>query len=213
MATYDDLVADLTNYMEDVSAEFVAAIPSMIRMAEARIYREVNINEFDHRVSGTLAPGESSIPIPVDLIQPRNLTITLPAGRLKTLQMKQLEYLLVYNRDGVEGIPNYYAIETPTQYFIAPSADVSYPYVLAYRRRQPALGPTNQQNFLTDVAYDLLLSACMVEAGKFVLDDRKNTIIAIWEDSYQKAVSSLTGVDLRSERDDFRVPTRSTDNR
>jgi len=212
MSSYDQLVADIKNWMEDESLEFESAIPSMISMAESRIFREVNINDFNYRINGTLSIGDSTIPIPADLIQPRNITITLPSGRKKVLQIKQLEYLYVFNRDNVQAEPKYYAIETASTYLIAPIANVSYPYTFAYRRRLPPLGPTNQNNFLTDVAYDLLFAACCIEAGKFILDDRKNSILSIWESAYASAVSSLMGVNSRSERDDVRVPTRSTEN-
>lgn len=200
--------------MENPSAEYLSALPSIITMAESRCYREIKVVDMNHTATGALVASTPSVPRPSDLLQPRNIKIREPGTtRWYQLQMKTLEYLQEYAPDNsIEGFPVYYAFNDEEDYVIAPNPDLNYEYELKYKRRPTNLSTTNESNWLSTIGYDALFAACMVESSKFVMDDRKVSIQTMWEPAFKEAVSDLNSNDMMSERDSFRVPDTSVRN-
>lgn len=200
--------------MENPSQEFADALPTIISMAESRCYRDIKVVDMNLTVSGSVTASTPTLPRPSDLLQPRNLRMREPGStRWYQLQMKTLEYLQEFAPDDtVEGFPVYYAFNTEDVYTIAPNPDLNYEYEFKYKRYPTPLGPSNESNWLSTTGYDALFAACMVESSKFVMDDRKDSIMNMWEPTYQQAVSSLNANDAMSERDQFQVPGQSIRN-
>lgn len=214
MADYNTLLADIPAYMENPTAELAAVLPTIVKTAQDRIYRDVNVQAMETVEASTLVANDPLLPRPADLIQPRYLRIILPSGRTKVLEIKQVEFLWEYWPDeAATGEPRYYAVEDGGSYRVCPTPDRGYPYRFGYKRRLPELSANDPENWLTQVAYDLLLAACLAEAGRFVLDDRQNSIVSLWEAKYDAMVKAVNAVDQRAERDDYRVPFVAGENR
>lgn len=213
MTTYTQLQANLQNWMENPSDEYVAALPTIISMAEAKIYRDLSTSAMVISVTDNLVTGVPSFSRPSDLIQPKHFKIRLASGRWKILQLKSQEYLIEYAPDDTDtGEPVYYAVENNTIYRVAPAPDADYEYEFEYVRYLTPLSASNEENWLSTVGYDCLFAACVIESAKFVLDDRQASILGMWQPAYDTAIMSLNAVDRRSERDDFRVPNRTIRN-
>lgn len=204
MSTYATLISDVQSWLTNTEAEFVAAIPTFIRMAEARLFRDIDVQALETTQAGTLSSGVATLAKPADLIAPRHMTITV-AGARKVLRFKELEYLFEYwPTAAATAEPVYYAVDA-SDYLIAPTPDQVYPYSLGYKRRLPALSATNPSNWLTTDAYDALLYATLCEAVRFLQDDR-GALLPSFEERYAAAVAAINAVDQRASRDDYRTP-------
>lgn len=72
--TYADLLEMLQEWPENASAEYVADIPTMVRLAELRLYKDLNLDIFDP-VDNTfvLAVGDRLVDKPTGLVQLREI--------------------------------------------------------------------------------------------------------------------------------------------
>jgi hypothetical protein len=206
MSDYNSLLTDIPAWMENNSAELAAVVPQIIVSAQNRMFRDLDVQQLETFVNGTLTAGVQTFSRPSDLIQPRYARITTASGQL-ALQFKQLEYLFELWPTGAltTSQPIYYGVYDSTEYLVAPTPDLNYPYQFGYKQRLPYLSVANPSNVLTDLWYDALLAACLAEAARFVLDDRQATLISIWENKYGFLVKGINDVDRRAERDDFRI--------
>lgn len=205
MTTYNQLLSDISNYMENESAELTAAAPLIVTKAELRVARDLRVQAFETQASGTIMTGDPFFDRPTDLLAPRYMSVTV-SGERRVLQIKDLPYLFEYSPDdSLTGSPVYYAIYDEDTYRIAPVPDADYPYEFGYRRQLAALSTSNQTNYLTVNAYDALQAACLAEAARYVLDDRQASLINIWEGKYQTVVTALNALEQRAERDTYRV--------
>lgn len=74
--TYDELFAMLQAWPVNASAEYMADLPSMVNMAELRLYKDLNLDIFDPvDQSFTLTVGNQIVTKPVGLVQLRNLRV------------------------------------------------------------------------------------------------------------------------------------------
>src|SRR6266567_3210855 len=207
MGSYDSLLVDIPAWLEDSSAEVMAQLPNIISFAEARCARELQIRQFNASVPGTMAIGGSVYPFPTDMQAMRSFTFTAN-GEVVTLEKRMREWLTFYWPTSTEvGVPKYYAVDDAANFIVAPTPDSAYPYVQRYRRRLLALGPSNQNNWLTDFAYDALLVCCLQRAASFLLSDRRDNLMASYEADWTTAKNDINAAEARVMRDEERQPT------
>lgn len=209
MPTYTTLQADIQDRIENDDAAFIAAIPTIISIAELRIYRDLEIIAFAGSVTGTITGGAFTVPRPSDMLRPKSLSIvsgTSGTSRV-TLQYREQEFIFEYWPDAtLTGIPKYYAEQDVSTFIVAPTPAVNTSYTLWYNKRDTALSAGGGTWLLT-YAYDALLAGCCAEAGRYVIDDRQAGLIAMYEAMYKGAVDALNGLDMRADRDGGSLPT------
>lgn len=207
MGSYNSLLADIPAWLEDSSAEVVAQLPNIISFAEARCSRELQLRQFNASTAGTMAVGFPVYAFSPDMEAMRAFTITV-AGDVVTLEKRMREWLTFYWPNSSEvGVPRYYAVDDAANFIVAPTPAAAYPYVQRYRRRLAALGPSNQNNWLTDSAYDALLVCCLQKAASFLLSDRRDNLMASYETDWQTAKTDLNAAEARVIRDEERAPS------
>lgn len=112
----------------------------------------------------------------------------------KFLLTRSLEYLQTYWPDpSVLGEPGYYADYDYYHFILAPSPLRPYPMQLTYYQLPPLLDDSNQTNWLTDIAPNLLLYRALLEAEPFLKDDPR---VATWQGLYAEQGQALTGQDM-----------------
>jgi hypothetical protein len=75
---------------------------------------------------------------------------------------------------------------------------------ILYYELPPLLDDTNQTNWLTEFAPNLLLYGSLVEATPFVKDDQR---VQLWQTYYDRSLAALNGEDLQ------KIVDRSTNRR
>jgi hypothetical protein len=84
---------------------------------------------------------------------------------------------------------------------VCPTPDQAYPFEIAYLLEFGPLDITNQTNWLTQYAPQLLFYAVMLETMLYLKDDERSSI---WEDRYNKALASV----MKEDKD--RITTRQS---
>jgi hypothetical protein len=183
IATYAELqtaVADFLN-REDLTA----IIPTFIRLAEARIDRDLRHWRQEQRSNADLDAQYSALP--TDFLQPIRLQILAgPSGEvapISTAQMLQLRG----DRADLVGRPTNYAI-TGGSIELYPTPDDTYASSLVYYGRTPALSVSNTANWLLTEAPDAYLYGSLVHAAPYLKDDAR---LAVWESMFKLSLDTL----------------------
>ena len=199
--TFATLKQDVQRYLER-GASFAAdpvvfeQIPRLINLAERRIARELKVQGFITVVTGVLNSGQSVYPKPDRWRDTVSINIGTGAQnkRRKTLFTRDYEYLRSYWPDESETAePQFYADYEFTHWLITPTPDAAYPFEILYYELPPLLDDSNQTNWLTEYAPQLLLYGTLVEATPFLKNDER---IATWQQYYDRAAAMLNGEDL-----------------
>ena len=194
--TFDSLVANIIDYMERDDADFVAAIPGMIALAESSIAAELRSYIQLIVVETTLAQNQA--------------TLTKPARWRKTVSMKvngqpmllrSQDYLAQYQAESDPGTPKYYAEYDFSNWAFAPLPDTSYPVEIIYYAEIQPLDQQNQQNLWTSVAPQAMLFGSLLQAQGYLKALDK---LQVWKGYYTDAIAAL------KKEDDLRRVDRNT---
>ena len=74
--TYSELKSLIQNYLQNTETTFVSDLPNLIKQAEERILKTVNLPVFKKNVSGTLTTGNQYLSTPSDFLDNFSLSYT-----------------------------------------------------------------------------------------------------------------------------------------
>lgn len=199
--TFASLQTDLRRYLERgftmASDEIVyEQLPRLINLAERRIARELKVQGLINVVTSAFQPGLAVYPKP----DRWRTTVSFNFGQgTNNSQYTQLwprsyEYIRSYWPDREQtGVPVFYADYDYTNWIVSPTPDAAYPFEVLVYQLTPLLDDTNQSNWLTEYAPQLLLYASLLEATPFLKNDER---IGVWQQMYDRAAQALNGEDL-----------------
>jgi len=199
--TYTTLKDDIRRYLErgmTLASDPVVfeQIPRLVTLAEQRIARELKVQGFINVVSLTLMPNKSVYAKPDrwrDTVS-INVSSSPTSAQRNPVFARGYEYLRSYWPDPSQTArPQFYADYDFQHWLFAPTPDAPYKMEVLYYELPPLLDDTNQTNWLTDQAPQLLLYASLLEATPFLKNDER---IATWQNMYDRAAAMLNGEDL-----------------
>lgn len=196
--TFTTLKQDIQRYLERGSTAAAdpivfEQIPRLINMAERRIARELKIQGFIDVVTTTLSPGTAVVAKPDRWRDTVSMSIGVGDQR-KSLFSRSYEYLRAYAPDlNATGEPQFYADYDFNHWLFAPAPDAAYPVEILYYQLLPLLDDSNQTNWLTENAPELLLYGSLLEATPFLKNDER---IPVWQSMYDRSAAMLNGEDL-----------------
>lgn len=154
-------------------------IPDYIRLAEARIYRELRVRAMETALSGTIASGVIAVPSGYVELKHARISGNSPSP----LQRKSDEWIYAnYPTRSADGRPKFIAREG-TNFIFGPYPDSAYTVSGMFYKRLDALSDSNTSNWLITDAPDLLLFAALVEANADLHNDSR---AVMWEGRYQQ---------------------------
>ncbi len=199
--TFTTLKEDIRRYLERgftlASDQLVyEQIPRLINLAERRIARELKVEGLINVLTGTMQPGLAVYPKP----DRWRLTVSFNFGtgdqnnEYNQLFPRSYEYVRSYwpNRSDTD-VPLFYAEYDYNNWIVAPTPDQAYPFEVLVYQLLPLLDDTNQTNWLTDYAPQVLLYASLLEATPFLKNDER---IPVWQQMYDRSAQALNGEDL-----------------
>jgi hypothetical protein len=190
--TYSSLLSDVQTYCERTDAPFTTQIPRLVMMAENRLASEVRGLGLQKYVTGTM--NGNTIAKPERWRETISLNITVGASRV-FLQQRDYDYCRTFAPDAsVLGVPRYYADYEYEHFLFVPTPLIQYEFELAYYERPEPLSDTNQTNWTTRYAPQLLLYGTLVEAQPFL---KRPDLLQQWQALYDRA---LQGVAQESSR-------------
>lgn len=208
--TFTSLQSDIRNYLERGGATdpiVYDQIPRLITLAERRIARELKIQGFQNVVTTTMQANVAVYAKPDRWRDTISVNFGTGSGNntRKPLFLRSYEYLRQYWPNETEtDEPQFYADYNYKYWIFAPTPDAAYPVEILYYELPPLLDETNQTNWLSEYAPNLLLYGSLVEATPFVKDDQR---VQLWQSYYDRALSALNGEDLQ------KIVDRSTNRR
>jgi len=199
--TFATLKEDIRRYLERgftlASDQLVyEQIPRLINLAERRIARELKVEGLINVLTGTMSPGLAVYPKP----DRWRSTVSFNFGtgdqnnEYNQLFPRSYEYVRSYwpNRTETD-VPLFYAEYDYNNWIVAPTPDQAYPFEVLVYQLLPLLDETNQTNWLTDYAPQVLLYASLLEATPFLKNDER---IPVWQQMYDRSAQALNGEDL-----------------
>ena len=196
--TFTTLQQDIRRYLERgftiVSDQIVyEQIPRLINLAERRIARELKVQGLINVVTSTMSPGLAVYPKP----DRWRTTVSFNFGignEYNQLFPRSYEYVRSYwpNRDQTD-VPLFYADYDYNNWIVSPTPDQAYPFEVLVYQLLPLLDDSNQTNWLTEYAPQVLLYASLLEATPFLKNDER---ISVWQQMYDRAAQALNGEDL-----------------
>lgn len=210
--TFNSLTTDLQSYLERGTAsdtEVVNQIPRLINLAERAIANKLKIQGFLTPMLSTLIAGTSVYQKPDRWRQ----TVSMNYGTgtdqnvRSFLLPRSYDYCRTYWPDSsvtdVTQPPLYYADYDYSNWLIVPTPPINYPWELNCYIMPALLDASNQTNWLTNFAPNLLLYRALLEATPFLKDDDR---IPTWQAMYKEQLDDIDLQDLQKvvDRDSVR---------
>ncbi len=184
--SYNELIAELQVFLEEASAEYVADLPTLVKLGESRVATDFNFEIFDVVVTGALTAAVFVQPIkPANWQGTRSLHIrdVGGAGPFRFLQRRTYEWCLDFEPDETATAePKYYAEFSETEFFVVPAPVLTHGFELRQIQTPNSLAPANQNTWLGTNAGDLLLYASLMASEEFLKEDQGQ--IAVWKATY-----------------------------
>lgn len=199
--TFTTLLEDLRRYLErgftlESDQLVYEQLPRLVNLAERRIARELKVQGLINVLTGTFQAGLAVYPKP----DRWRTTVSFNFGsgdqnnEYTQLFPRDYEYVRSYWPDRTQtDVPIFYADYDYNNWIISPTPDAAYPFEVLVYQILPLLDESNQTNWLTEYAPQVLLYACLLEATPFLKNDER---IAVWQQMYDRAAQSLNGEDL-----------------
>lgn len=211
--TYSDLRSDIAAWMDVNSAQntdFLAAIDTIIDMAEERLNRDASCPDqftFDDRPT---TAGVRTIDVShLRMIEVRSAHRISGANRYPLRRVSFEGFFELYP-EVTTGEVRYYTLSDDNDtIYLGPAPSAALTIRVSYRGGITPLDSVNTRNWWTRYAYDLLLSCCLVEAARFQFDPE---MIALNEGTYQGRLRQHNARYIDNLRDAARSASVVVDN-
>jgi len=199
--TYNTLVTQIKNTMEDDGTEFETAIPDFIRRAELKLTHSLDNEGLTEYATSQFTASDPFLTLPTGTLIIKNVNFINSGGSRVSLLLRMKEYVEDYwpVRASV-GVPKYYAKFRNDKILIAPTPTSANSVELEYIIMPSALSTSKQSNYFTNFCENALFYASMVEACHF---NKNATAAQVWEAQYQNEIILLANEARRNRRDDM----------
>lgn len=205
---YAELVENLQEYTETREPSFVANIPRFVRQAEQRIYRTVMLPELRKNATTQVTAASPYLDRPSDFLSTFSMSVVDADGEFHFLYDKDVNFIReAYPSPTTTGLPKFYAqfdgktaLDAGT-FLLGPTPDQAYTIEMHYYYDPPSIVDTGT-SWLGDNAETVLLYGAMVEAYTYLKGEAD--LMAQYKARYEEALSLLTGIEVRSKRDDYK---------
>jgi hypothetical protein len=185
--TYTTLSQAIQDYMQSDETTFVTDMPIIVKQAEDRILKDVQLPDFRKNVGGLLTSGDQYLCYPEDMLSPYSLAID--NSGFEFLLFKLVSFIReAYPIVATTGVPKHYAIFDDGNFIIGPTPNAGYSIELHYFYRPESI-VTASTSWLGTHAESALLYGCLVEAYTFLKGDQD--LMAKYQERYDKALQSL----------------------
>jgi len=169
IGNYSELKASIANFL--ARDDLTSQIPDFIKLAEARMSRELETREQEKRATATLTAGDEYIALPTDMREIREVKLnTSPVTVLSYHSPSSLDS--TYSSNG-QGTPLGYSV-VGLELKLRPIPDASNTAEIIYIGTLPALSDS-QTTTLFLRSPDLYLYGALSEAYSYLLDETRAT--------------------------------------
>lgn len=202
--TYSSLVADMLTYTERKNdTDFIAQIPRLVMLAENRVATDLKTEGVQVVLSGTFGTGMPTIAKPAFWRDTISFQVTKVDGTKYNILPRYYEYCRqCYPNPATLGVPRFYADYNFDNFLIVPTPNAPLAFELISHVRLDPLDVTNQTNWMTVNAPQMLFYAAMTESMLYLKNDP-----SVWGGFYQDMLGGLTKEDSARSSDRTTVPS------
>jgi hypothetical protein len=205
---YSELVQAIQDYTQNEETSFVSNIPTFVQQAEERINRSVMLPELRKNVTASMTAGNKYIARPEDFLSVFSFAVIDGSGDYSYLLDKDVSFIReAYPSTSTQALPKYYAqFDGDTtgdqgNFILGPTPDASYSVELHYYYDPESIVTAGTTWYGTN-AESALLYGSLIEAYTYMKGEAD--LIALYTSRYTEAMGNLTGIDIRSDRDEYR---------
>jgi hypothetical protein len=196
---YTELKAQIWSYLQTDDDGLGGMTDTIIRQAEERIVRSVQLPYFRKNVTGSVTSANQYLSTPADFLSPYSLAVIV-AGEQNYLLPKDVAFIReAYPSATSNGIPKYYALFDENTFLLGPTPGSSYSMELHYYY-EPASIVTTGTSWLGDNAENALLYGCLVEAYTVLKGD--SDMMQVYVERYNDALTQLKTLGEGRDRSD-----------
>jgi len=200
--TQATLKTAIQDYLETDESTFVSELDNIIKNAEERIFKSVQMPDQRKNVQGNTTTDNRFLSTPSDFLAPFSLAV-IDSNQYSYLELKHNSFIKEYAPDSTtRGKPKYYALFDQSTFELAPVPDQDYTVEFHYLYRPASItsGATSTTTYLSTESPDLLLYACLCEGAMFLKMDP-----SIYEAKYQESLARMKNLNEgRDQRDEMR---------
>ena len=211
MPTFSELLNDIRSTTEVSSSDFDTQLPRIVNRAETRLIKELDDFGLNTLTSIVVSINNPVVSLPSGTRIVRNLnvlvsaSVSAPAGTADAkvnLLPRTQEFIFDFwpYVSASVGEPKYYAMQTNTNIYIAPTPEQTYAAELTFVQRPVTLSDSNPTNYFSDFCYDALFYACMIESSFYL---KSFDTVQLWQAEYKNAIDGLRNQARRTRQDDM----------
>ncbi len=189
--TYSELKSLIQNYLQNTETTFVSDLPNLIKQAEERILKTVNLPVFKKNVSGTLTTGNQYLSTPSDFLDNFSLSYTNTNAQTFLLY-KDVNFIReAYPNATTTGTPKHYALFDDTTFIVGPTPSSDFVVELHYFYRPASItaGTDSGTTWLSTNAINALLYGTLLES--YVYMKGEPDLMAQYERRFLEALARL----------------------
>jgi|TARA_R110000796_G_scaffold109394_2_gene220791 hypothetical protein len=210
--TFTTLKTAIQDYTQNTESTFVTNLPTVIKQAEDRIVKSVELPNFRKNVTGTFTNGNQYLATPSDYLYPFSLAVLDSSNNYSYLISTDVSFIReAYPSASSTGTPKHYAQFDDTTFIVGPSPSSSLNVELHYYYiPQSITASSDGTSWLGTNSPELLLYASLIEAYTFMKGEPD--IMANYEKRFQEALQKLTLLsDGYNRKDAYRDGQRKLD--
>ena len=210
--TFTTLKTAIQDYTQNTESTFVTNLPTVIKQAEDRIVKSVELPNFRKNVTGTFTNGNQYLATPSDYLYPFSLAVLDSSNNYSYLISTDVSFIReAYPSASSTGTPKHYAQFDDTTFIVGPSPSSALDVELHYYYiPQSITASSDGTSWLGTNSPELLLYASLIEAYTFMKGEPD--IMANYEKRFQEALQKLTLLsDGYNRKDAYRDGQRKID--
>ena len=188
--TLTTLKQSIQDWTQNSETTFVNELDFIIKNAEERIFKVVDLDYFRKNVTGGFTTGNKFLQKPSDYLASFSLSYIKDNANIFLLQ-KDVNFIQEFTPNpSTTGSPRYYSSFDVDNFIVAPTPDADYSAELHYYYR-PASITTDDSGttWIATNAPDALLYACLVEAYTFMKGE--SDLLQLYTARFTEAMSRL----------------------
>lgn len=201
--TYAELSGMIQDYLQNDSTELQAAIPTIVKIAEDRIYNTIQIPHLKKNATSAFGSGNKYLETPADFLAVYSLASINASGVYNYLLEREVAFLAeAFPDPTVTGVPRFYALFNDDTFIVAPTPASNYTAELHYYY-QPESIVTASTTWIGDNMENVLLYGCLTEA--YTYEKGNPDLAKVYNDRFIEALMRLKNFgEAFSKTDSFR---------
>ena len=201
---YAALVTAIESTLQNYEADFIAAIPRFVQLAEQKAFNATQLPAVRKNQTANLTPTIKYLSLPSDYLAPFSFSVITPVTLEQHFLLdKDVSYIReAFPVPTVTGLPRYYAMFDANSYILGPTPDLAYGVELHYYAYPESI-VTASTTWLGDHFDSVLLYGSLVEAAIFMKEEAD--IIGGYREQLRDAMVLLKVLaDGKNRRDAYR---------